>query len=581
MTTPTDSDLPQFERQFFGAKTAVTRIGAGELGGKAAGLELIRERILADPDPSAFPDIGVGVPTMTVLTTELFELFMARNHLYETALADEPDERIAAAFQDADLPAEFVGDLRGLITNVHTPLAIRSSSLLEDALDHPFAGVYETKMIPNNQPDTDTRFRRLVEAIKFVYASVFFRRAKSYIRSIGQDQRAEKMAVVIQEVVGRRYDERFYPFLSGVGRSYNYYPSGHGTPADGVVNLALGLGKQIVDGGLSWTYCPAYPQAPAPFKGIGDLLKNTQTEFWAVNMGKPPAHDPIHETEYLVRSSLAEAELDGTLDHLVSVYDPRSDRFYPGLRPNGPRVLDFAPILTADALPLNDLVRHLLERSVRAVGADVEIEFAVDFDRRGTPPARFGFLQVRPMKVSEAEIELVPEALEGEAVLLASDQVLGNGQRDDIRDVVFVKPAAFEPKFTPRIALELDTINRSFLDDGRPYLLIGFGRWGSSDPWLGIPVDWGQISGARVIVEATLPDMNPDLSQGSHFFHNLIGFQVLYLSVRHQGQYRIDHGWLDRQETIAETEYVKHVRVAAPLQVLVDGRHGLGVIRHG
>jgi len=581
MATPTDAELPEFERQAAGAPGTVTRIGSGELGGKGAGLELIREHILADLDRSAFPDLGVGVPAMTVLTTELFDLFMARNHLYEAALADEPDERIAATFQVADLPAEYVGDLRALISRVHTPLAVRSSSLLEDALDHPFAGVYETKMIPNNQPDADTRFRRLVEAVKFVYASCFFRQAKSYIRAIGQGARAEKMAVVIQEVVGRRYDERFYPFLSGVGRSYNYYPSGHGTPADGVVNLALGLGKQIVDGGLSWTYCPAYPQAPAPFKGIGDLLKNTQTDFWAVNLGKPPAHDPIHETEYLIRGSLADAELDGTLDHLVSVYDPRSDRFYPGLRPNGPRVLDFAPILSAGVLPLNDLVREVLARSVRAVGADVEIEFAVDYDPRGTPPARFGFLQVRPMKVSEAEVDLVPEALEGETVLLGSDQVLGNGQRDDIRDVVYVKPTGFDPKFTPRIALELDTINRTFLDDGRPYLLIGFGRWGSSDPWLGIPVDWGQISGARVIVEATLPDMNPDLSQGSHFFHNLIGFQVLYLSVRHQGRYRIDYGWLDRQETIAETEYVKHVRVATPLEIRVDGRHGLGVIRHG
>jgi hypothetical protein len=581
MTTPTDSDLPQFGRQFFGAAEAFTRIGSGELGGKAAGLELIREQILSALDPAAFPDIAVGVPTLTVLTTELFDLFMTRNDLYPIALAEEPDERIAAAFQDADLPAEFVGDLRALITKVHTPLAVRSSSLLEDALDHPFAGVYETKMIPNNQPDTDTRFRRLVEAIKFVYASVFFRQAKSYIRSIGQDPRAEKMAVVIQEVLGSRYGDRFYPFLSGVGRSYNYYPSGHGTPADGVINLALGLGKQIVDGGLSWTYCPVYPQAPAPFKGIGDLLKNTQTEFWAVNMGKPPRHDPIHETEYLVRAALADAELDGTLEHLVSVYDPRSDRFYPGLRPNGPRLLDFAPILTAGALPLNDLVRLLLERSAQALGADVEIEFAVDYERRRTPPARFGFLQVRPMKVSDQEIRIVPEAMEGAAVVLASDQVLGNGQRDDIRDVVFVKPAAFDPKFTPRIAQELDQINRSFLDEERPYLLIGFGRWGSSDPWLGIPVDWGQISAARVIVEATLPDMNPDLSQGSHFFHNLIGFQVLYLSVRHSGRYRIDHEWLDRQETIAETEHVKHVRVAAPLQILVDGRHGIGVIRHG
>jgi hypothetical protein len=579
MANPGGPGAPQFGREFLGASETFTRIGAGELGGKASGLELIRERILSRLDASS--EIAAAVPTLTVLTTELFDLFMRRNDLREIALSDEPDERIAAAFQQAELPAEHVGDLRALITSVHTPLAVRSSSLLEDALDHPFAGVYETKMIPNNQPDPDTRFRRLVEAIKFVYASTFFRAAKSYIASIGQEPLAEKMAVVIQEVVGSRYGDRFYPFLSGVGRSYNYYPSGHGRPEDGVVNLALGLGKQIVDGGLSWTYCPAYPEAPAPFKGIGDLLKNTQTEFWAVNMGRPPLPDPIHETEYLVRAGLADAELDGSLDPVVSVYDSASDRIYPGLWTKGPRVIDFAPILSTGLLPLNDLVRRLLALSVEASGGDVEIEFAVDLDRRRTPPARFGFLQVRPMKVSHQEIEVAPEAMEGPAVLLASEQVLGNGRRDDLRDIVFVKPAGFDAKTTPRVALELDRINRSFLSEGGAYLLIGFGRWGSSDPWLGVPVDWGQISAARVIVEATLPEMNPDLSQGSHFFHNLIGFQVLYLSVRHQGAHRIDYDWLDRQETIAETDFVKHVRTARPLEVQVDGRRGRGVIRHG
>jgi hypothetical protein len=244
-------------------------------------------------------------------------------------------------------------------------------------------------------------------------------------------------------------------------------------------------------------------------------------------------------------------------------------------------VLDFAPILTAGALPLNDLLRRILEAARQEVGADVEIEFALDVDRHRRPPTRFGFLQVRPMKVSDQEIEVPPEALEGEGVLLASDQVLGNGRREDIRDVVFVKPAAFDPKHTPRIARDLDRVNRGLLEAERPYLLIGFGRWGSSDPWLGIPVDWGQISGARAIVEATLPEMNPDLSQGSHFFHNLIGFQVLYLSVRHQGRYRIDHAWLDRQTTVAETDFVKHVRADAPLEILVDGRRGSGVVRHG
>ncbi len=580
MTGPGGPGVPQFGREFLGARETFTRVGTGELGGKASGLELIRSRILAGLDRGAFPGIEVGVPTLTVLTTELFDFFMDRNRLYDVATSDEPDDRLAHAFQQAELPAEHVGDLRALIAQIHTPLAVRSSSLLEDALEHPFAGVYGTKMIPNNQPDADTRFRRLVEAIKFVYASTFFQHAKSYLRSVNQNQRAEKMAVVLQEVVGSRRGDRFYPCISGVARSYNYYPSGGARPEDGVVNLALGLGKQIVDGGLSWTYSPAYPQAPAPFNNVGALLKNTQTEFWAIHMGRLPRHDPIRETEYLLQAGLPDAELDGALDQVASTYDARSDRMRPGLSAPGPRVLDFAPVLWAGSLPLSRLIERLLELSAEAVGADVEIEFAVDLEPRRAPPARFGFLQVRPMRVSDQEVAVDPAALEGAGVLVASEQVLGNGRRDDIRDIVYVKPGTFDAKHTPRIAQELEGINRALLEAGRPYLLIGFGRWGSQDPWLGIPIEWGQISAARVMIEATLPEMNPDLSQGSHFFHNLIGFQVLYLSVRHESGHRIDWAWLDRQEAVVEGDFVRHVRAARPLEILVDGRRGRGVVRH-
>jgi hypothetical protein len=540
----------------------------------------VRERILPAIAATEFPDFEVAVPTLTVLTTELFDRFMAHNRLYDVALSDEPDDRIAHAFQRAELPAQFVGDLRALITGVHSPLAVRSSSLLEDALAHPFAGVYSTKMVPNNQPDTDTRFRRLVEAIKFVYASAFFRSARTYLRSVGQEPTAEKMAVVIQEIVGERRGDRYYPHISGVARSYNYYPTGRATPEDGVINLALGLGRQIVDGGLSWTFCPVYPQAPPPFNGIGDLLKNTQTGFWAVNMGKPPMHDPIRETEYLVYAGLAEAEFDGTLNHSVSTYDGASDRMRPGLGIEGPRVLNFAPILTEGLLPLNKLLRRLLAESERMLSAAVEIEFALVLDREQGSPARFGFLQARPMAVSRDEIEITPAEMQGAGVLLASDQVLGNGTREDLADILYVKPDVFEAKWTPQIALELEEMNRRLLEEGRHCVLIGFGRWGSSDPWLGIPVEWGQISEARVIVEATLPEMNPDLSQGSHFFHNLIGFQVLYLSLRHQRGYAIDWDWLATQTAIAESRFVRHVRAAQPVVVKVDGRRGQGVIRH-
>ena len=573
------SDVPRFDREFFGAEDNFTRIGNGALGGKASGLLRVREEILSKLDSDQFPYIEVAVPTATVLTTEVFDKFIERNALHEIANSDLSDDRIAHAFQKAELPAEHVGDLRGLISNVHTPLAVRSSSLLEDDLDHPFAGVYGTKMIPNNEIEEDARFSRLDEAIKFVFATTFFAESKSYLASLGSPPGGEKMAVIIQEVVGQRAGDRYYPCVSGVARSHNYYPTGHARPDDGVVTLALGLGKTIVDGGLSWSYSPAFPKAPPPFNDLGELLKNTQTSYWAVHMGDPPPHDPIRETEYLVQPGLAEAEADGALRYLVSTYDSGSDRLNPGLDIHGPRALTFAPLLGSRLLPFNDLLKRLLEISEDALGTPVEIEFAINLERRDALPARVGFLQVRPMMVGSDKIGVSERDLFADDVVLASETVLGNGERTDIEDVVFIRPDAFEPAKTPAIAKELEGINRSLVDDGRRYLLIGFGRWGTSDPWLGIPVAWGQISGARVIVEATLPDVQPDLSQGSHFFHNLLSFHVLYISVEHYGPHRIDWEWLGRQPAVQSTDHLTHVRLPEPLEIRVDGASGRGVIR--
>jgi Pyruvate phosphate dikinase, AMP/ATP-binding domain len=574
------TDSPQYGRSFFGGADAYTIIGNGQVGGKASGLDLIRKQILPAINPTEFPEFEVVVPTMTVLTTNVFEEFITRNGLCPEQLAKMSDDRIAYEFQQADFPAEHVGDLWGVVDNVHTPLAVRSSSLLEDALAHPLAGVYGTKMTPNNQTDVDTRFSRLVEAIKFVYASTYFRQARSYLRSIDQSPQTEKMAVIIQEVVGERFGDRYYPQISGVARSYNYYPTGHAKPGDGVVNLALGLGRQIVDGGLSWTYSPAYPDAPAPFGNVSDLLKNTQTEFWTVNMGQPPLPDPIHETEYLASHSLLVAEGDDVLNHLVSTYDHASNRMRPGLPMKGPRVLDFSPILSFGTISLNDLIQKILAVSEESLGAPVEIEFAIRLPKEKGQPIRFGFLQVRPMMVTKQSTVVSEAELEAPQRLLSSVNVMGNGSRDDIYDIVYLKPRAFEARHTPRIAQELETINRGLVTAADPYLLIGFGRWGSSDPWLGVPVEWGQISGARVIVETTQPEMNPDLSQGSHFFHNLIGFKVLYLSVKHHGSHLIDWEWLDRQDCVAETDFVRHIRLRDPLQIRVDGIHNRGVVTY-
>jgi hypothetical protein len=577
--------VPLFDRDFFRSPEPVTRIGGGELGGKARGLVVIRDLLTSQFDTSRFPEVQVYVPKMAVVATDVFDAFLKRNDLRETALSDLHDDRIADSFLRAEFPTEVLGDLRALVEKVHTPLAVRSSSLLEDALFRPFAGVYETKMVPNNQPDADTRFSKLMEAIKFVYASTYFRKAKSYIEATERTSADEKMAVIIQEVVGERYGERFYPNVAGVGRSYNFFPSKGVDPKDGVVNLALGLGKTIVDGGNSWFYSPTRPKAPAPFNSIRDLLRLTQLDFWAVNMGKPPAYDPMAETEYLVKTDLKAADYDDTLSGIASTYDSGRDRLVPGTAAKGPRVIDFAPLLTHSKTSLNEVIQELLSIGERVLDEAVEIEFAINLPGKKATGTRLGFLQLRPMLVSTDEVDVNDNELARPDLLLASDRVMGNGTLETIRDVVYVKPEPFESRFTRQIATELEQLNRPLLREARPYLLIGFGRWGSSDPSLGIPVNWGQIAGARVIVESTLSGMNVEPSQGAHFFHNIVSFQVYYLCVRHEeravvAKRSIDWEWLDRQSSVTETDHVRHVRLEKPLSVKVDGRSGRGAVWH-
>jgi hypothetical protein len=577
------AELPAFDRHFWDGTFRFTRIGTGSLGGKATGLTVAKDLIAREPDLSALPGVEVNVPTMAVLATDCFDEFISQNQLAELKVDELADDHIGHAFQQADLPVELLGDLRALIMQVKTPLAVRSSSLLEDALDRPFAGVYGTKMIPNNQLDPDTRFRKLVEAIKFVYASTYFREARDYIKTTGCDPREEKMAVILQEVVGLRHGDRFYPDVSGVGRSYNFYPTGPARPEEGVVSLALGLGKTIVDGGVSWTFSPAYPKKPPPFASVGELMRGTQTEFWAVNMGQPPAYDPVSETEYLVKAGLKDAESDEVLRFLASTFDPGRDRVVPGVGARGPRILDFAPLLVLEQFPVNHLIRTLLKAAEDALEAKVEIEFAMTIHAgRDEPPrARLGFLQVRPMVVSEEIVEVTSEDLCDPGAIVASDMVMGNGIENDVRDIVFVRPENFSPMQTPAIAQQLEPINRELREQHRPFLLIGFGRWGSSHPSLGIPVDWSQISGARAIVEATLPEINVELSQGSHFFHNLSSFRASYFMVRHDGPFKINWEWLNQQPIVQETELVRHVRLLDALTVRVDGRNARGVVLAG
>lgn len=577
MTIATELALPRFDRSLFDGKEPATRIGEGPVGGKAAGLIRIRDT-LASAFPGASPEFEISIPTMSVITTERFDSFMEENGLEEVALSGESDDAIARTFLKGDLPADLVGDLRALADQIHAPLAVRSSSLLEDALERPFAGVYATKMIPNNELEPDARFRKLAEAVKLVWASTYFRGAKAYRLTVDADRRKEKMAVLLQEVVGRRHGERFYPDISGVARSYGFYRFGSARPEEGVVLLALGLGKTIVDGGVSWTYSPAHPRAPAPFASTADLLKSTQTEFWAVNMGKPPAYDPVRETEYLLKGSIADAEEDGTLRETASTWSAASDRLVPGTGVAGPRVLNFASLLVHDQYPLNEAVKSLLSACSNAAGGPVEIEFAATLEPRREPPLRLGLLQVRRMAVSTESVDVTTTARPGFKVLLSSDQVMGNGIVDGIRDVVYLPPDRFDARHSRAIAEEIAARNRVLLEEGTPYILIGFGRWGSADPWLGVPVVWGDVAGAKVLVEASRPERGIEMSQGSHFFHNISSFGVSYFSLPPEGEGTLDWEWLESRPLVAEKSFVRHVRSAGPLRVEVDGRTGRGII---
>ncbi len=573
--------IKQFDRHFFNGTEKFTRMGEGSIGGKAQGLARVKPLLESGLGERFRDRIEIGIPRLTVIATEFFDKFMKENNLYEIAYSDARDDVIAHAFQKAELPSELVGNLWTLSRQVHVPLAIRSSSMLEDAEFEPFASVYGTKLIPNNWPDPETRFIRLTQAIKYVYASTFFKGAKEYMQVTSHSTQDEKMAVIIQEVVGQRHGNRFYPTISGVARSYNFYPTGKAKPEDGVVDLALGLGRIIVDDGISWSYSPAHPRALPPFNSVKDLLRQTQTEFWAVNMGEPLCYDPINEIEYLIKCNLCDAEYDNTLRLIASTYIPADERIVAGVDAKGPRVINFAPILQLDVLPLNDVIKELVKACEDLLGTDIEMEFAVDIDKFGGKPAYFGFLQVRPMVVSLSEVDITDADLRSEDALVVSEMVVGNGLIDNISDVVYVKPESFDVRYTREIVPEIEAINNRLVSQRRPYILIGFGRWGTSDPNAGIPVRFGQIAGARVVVESTMEDLMYPLSQGSHFFHNVTSFKILYFSVLGYGRSKINWDFLRQQRAENEMRFVRHVVTPRPLVVKVDGRAGRGVILSG
>lgn len=572
--------ISKYSKEVFKNFSGFCKIGEGSIGGKGRGLAFIDRILSLMYNPSEFPEVDISIPPTVVLGTDIFDEFIASNNLAKFAIDEEhTDEEITARFAKASLPDFLEENLEDLIRQMEKPLAVRSSSLLEDTLYQPFAGIFVTQMLPNNENDPQERLRRLYKAIKLVYASTFFKQARSYIENTANRIEDEKMAVIIQEVVGKEHQGRYYPDFSGVARSYNYYPFGGAKPEDGTVNLALGLGKSVVDGGMAIRYTPAYPGILPQFANVQDMLANSQKEFWAVNLGTSKDGEVEIEDQYLMKLGIEDAEKDGVLDFIASTYSWDNDVLYEGIGRPGPRVISFAHILKNEVVPLSKILIRLLSLGEEAMGCPIEIEFAVNLDSQRGLPAEFAFLQMRPIVDKNELVDIRFEEYSKNSMLCCSRSVLGNGLLTNIKDIIFVRPETFEPSKTPQIAEEVGYFNQKLKDEGKVYLLAGPGRWGSTESWLGIPVKWGQIDNARVIVEAAFENMNPDPSQGSHFFQNITSLRIGYFTIPLKSEISfIDWDWLQQQKEKEETEYVRHIELESQARVLIDGRTGEGII---
>ena len=569
--------VAEFKRERFDRYSNFARIGEGSLGGKGRGLAFIDNMIKRHPDFDDFENATVAIPKTVVLCTDIFDEFMDSNRLYQLALSDADDEVILRAFLRAKLPDRLVEDFFAFFDVVKSPIAIRSSSLLEDSHYQPFAGIYSTYMIPYME-DKYEMLRMLSDAIKGVYASVFYKDSKAYMQATSNVIDQEKMAVILQEVVGTQYGDRYYPAISGVARSINYYPINDELAEEGTVSLALGLGKYIVDGGLTLRVCPYHPNQVLQTSELEIALRETQTRFYALDLKNTGQNFSLDDGFNLLKLHIKDAEADGALNYIASTYDPYDMVIRDGIYPGGRKVITFANILQHDVFPLARLLQLAQKYGQGEMRRPVEIEFAVNFDANKKTGA-FYLLQIRPMVDIKADLDedlsLIPE----DKIILKSENSLGHGVMNDICDIIYVKTDGYTASNNQLIAYEIEKLNKRFLDEGKHYVLVGPGRWGSSDTWLGIPVKWPNISAARVIVEAGLTNYRVDPSQGTHFFQNLTSFGVGYFTINafmNDGIYNQDY--LNSLPAVEETKFLRWVRFEKPLTVKMDGKKKIGVV---
>lgn len=572
--------ISKFNRETFDEYFIISRIGEGSIGGKARGLAFLDSLIKRNHLYNHFENVDISIPKTVVLGTDIFDEFMESNDLYHIALSEDlTDNEMLEHFLKADLPKRIHEDIRTISLVLNRPVAIRSSSLLEDSHYQPFAGIYNTYMVPLVKSNYKLMFKLLCDAIKSVYASAFYVDSKAYMKVTSNVIDEEKMAIVIQEVSGTGFGYRFYPTISGVARSLNYYPIPPEKAEDGIVNIALGLGKHIVDGGVSLRFSPKYPKKILQTSTPDMALSETQKYFYALNLNVDDFKFEADDSSNLLKLRIKVAEEDGSLKQIASTYDLQNNILRDGYNYDGKKIITFSSILKHDKIPLAGILEKVLKLGESEMGKPVEIEFVMDLHPNKQNRYVFNLLQIRPIVSINETVHLEESKLKKEDSLIISTSALGNGIVKGIRDVVYIKPQTFDKSKNFETVSMINLINSKFLEEDKNYILIGPGRWGSTDPWLGIPVKWPQISAARLIVESGLENYRIDPSQGTHFFQNLTSFRVGYFTINpfiNEGYYDVE--FLDKQETIFENEYIRHVRFKDDFTIVIDGKRNLGVV---
>ncbi|MBW1866340.1 MAG: phosphoenolpyruvate synthase/pyruvate phosphate dikinase [Deltaproteobacteria bacterium] len=566
--------VSQFNPLTFDAETMdFVKVGQGSLGGKARGLAFMSVLLHQNPQiHEKYAQIDIKIPKSLVICTDGFESFVAQNHLAHFAVGDYSDIRIRKAFLNAKMPEWLVKIFEAYLIQVKYPLSVRSSSLLEDAQFQPYAGLYETYMIPNNDPQLPVRLQRLVTAIKLVYASTYYEGPRAFAQNTSKQPQKESMAVIIQQLAGNEYGDYFYPAVSGVAQSHNFYPISPMKAEEGIVHIALGLGKAVVEGEQTLRFSPEYPEILPQFSTVEDMLANSQRSFYSLKIRDYPETLNFQKYSNLEKLSVDEAETDFPVKTLASTYIPDEHRVRDSGHIPGPKIMTFASILKYDLLPLPQLLTTLLTLGHKGIGCPVEIEFSVNLNQNNRPRDEFYFLQMRPMAPDEARLEVEITRDDIQKAICRSARALGNGLNNSIKDIIFVKPEDFKSGDTVQIAGEIGKINASLVKEQRPYLLVGPGRWGSADRWLGIPVKWQNISGVSAIIELRNAAIRAEPSQGSHFFQNITSLGIHYITVTEDSDDFFDWQWIKGLNPNRETKFLRHVRLENPLLLKIDGR---------